>query len=104
MKSVRKVGYIIYYSVGGQDPQPDFRADFETDSGVVIMSRSYCPHCGDKLPIVLDAFCGTCGEELDEPPATPRTPEEQKEFRNKVEKEAKDALGWLGSLSRIFGR
>ena len=32
------------------------------------MSYETCPHCGDKLPLVLDAFCVTCGEPLNEPP------------------------------------
>ena len=31
-----------------------------------------CPHCGERLPIVVDAFCPECREPLDEPPAQPR--------------------------------
>src|SRR4051794_8778830 len=27
-----------------------------------------CPHCGEPLPAVVDAFCSECRERLDEPP------------------------------------
>jgi hypothetical protein len=27
-----------------------------------------CPHCGKRLPIVVDAFCPDCRGRLDEPP------------------------------------
>ncbi|HEX4607875.1 MAG TPA: zinc ribbon domain-containing protein [Urbifossiella sp.] len=31
------------------------------------MSR-FCPHCGTELPAVVDAFCPSCRDRLDEPP------------------------------------
>ena len=55
----------------------------------------HCPHCGSKLPLVRDAFCGTCGESMDEPPAIARTPEEQKIFRTQLEREAKQNIHLL---------
>jgi hypothetical protein len=30
-----------------------------------------CPHCGFRLPAVVDAFCPECREPLDEPPEQP---------------------------------
>jgi len=27
-----------------------------------------CPHCGERLPFVVDAFCPECRERLDDPP------------------------------------
>jgi hypothetical protein len=51
---------------------------------------------------VRDAFCLTCREPLDEPPEVPRTPQEQEAFRARVEQEAKQSLGWLARLGRLF--
>jgi len=28
-----------------------------------------CPHCNETLPTIVDAFCPSCMERLDEPPA-----------------------------------
>jgi len=70
--------------------------------GGFAMPNERCAHCGDKVPLVRDAFCGTCGEALDEPPATARTPEEQHAFRTKVEQEAKEGISLLGRLVRLF--
>jgi hypothetical protein len=36
-----------------------------------------CPHCGESLPLVADAYCSACGGDLGEPPAQPSTPAEQ---------------------------
>lgn len=33
-----------------------------------------CPHCGFRLPAVVDAFCPECREPLDERPTTPLAP------------------------------
>lgn len=33
-----------------------------------------CPHCGAKLPMVVDVFCPECRKDLSEPPATWRGP------------------------------
>jgi predicted amidophosphoribosyltransferase len=65
-----------------------------------LMGNNTCPHCGDRLPIVRDAFCITCGEPLDEPPERPRTPEEQAAFRAQVEEDSKGALRMI---LRLFG-
>lgn len=67
------------------------------------MSEVFCPHCGDKLPLVRDAFCLTCGEPLDELPDKPRSSEEQRAFRAKVEEEAKQSIRLLfARLGRLF--
>lgn len=66
------------------------------------MSDDACPHCGGKLPWVRDAFCGTCGERLDEPPAVPRSSEEQAAFRAQVEGEARRGWWWLLRISNWF--
>jgi predicted amidophosphoribosyltransferase len=66
------------------------------------MSDDCCPHCGDKLPLVRDAFCLTCGQPLDEPPETARTPEEQKAFRSQVEEEARQTIRLFTRLGRFF--
>lgn len=63
-----------------------------------------CPQCGDRLPIVRDAFCVTCGEALDEPPKCPRTPEEQRAFRARVEAESKQSIHLILRLLHLFGR
>jgi hypothetical protein len=39
------------------------------------MSEERCPHCSCELPLVRDAFCGACGEPLDEAPGVPATAE-----------------------------
>src|SRR5437762_999619 len=65
------------------------------------MSEERCPHCGIKLPIVRDAYCGTCGEPLDEPPEVPRTPEEQEAFRARVERDARQGVGFLLRFRRL---
>lgn len=66
------------------------------------MSPDHCPHCGDKLRWVRDAFCGECGELIDEPPPAPRTPEEQQAFRKQVEAEAKEGIRRVGWLWKFF--
>jgi len=30
---------------------------------------THCQHCGNKLPWVVDAFCPSCSNRLDEPPS-----------------------------------
>ena len=37
-----------------------------------LSMNNTCPHCGCTLPIVVDAFCPECGEDLDEVPRQPR--------------------------------
>jgi hypothetical protein len=61
-----------------------------------------CPHCGDKLPIVRDAFCGTCDERLDEPPTAPRSPEDQRTFRLQIEQEAKQHMSIFKWILRLL--
>jgi len=67
------------------------------------MSTDVCPHCGVKLPLSQDAFCGTCGEAMDEPPEVARTPKEQAAFRARVEEEAMRGISWVTRVLRIFG-
>jgi hypothetical protein len=45
------------------------------------------------LPPVRDAFCGTCGEALDEPAPTPPPPEERQPVQVSVEPEVKPEPG-----------
>jgi hypothetical protein len=33
-----------------------------------------CPHCGEKLPFIQDAFCPECHKALDELPEQPPSP------------------------------
>ncbi len=66
------------------------------------MLEGRCPHCGDKLPLARDAFCSTCGEPLDEPPAVPRSPQEQAAYRKQIEQEAKQHLTLLKWLFGLF--
>jgi predicted amidophosphoribosyltransferase len=66
------------------------------------MSDECCPHCGSKLPLVVDAFCGTCGESLDEPPEEDRSPEDQAAFRARVEQQTKDSFRLLRRLMGLF--
>ena len=66
------------------------------------MFDACCPHCGDKLPLARDAFCGTCGEPVDELPEVARSPEEQKAFRNRLEQAATQNLRFFGLLARLL--
>ena len=66
------------------------------------MLDGYCPHCGDKFPLVRDGFCATCRQPLDEPPEVPRSPEEQRAYRSQLEEEAKQNLRLLALLGRLF--
>src|SRR6516162_10246187 len=34
-----------------------------------------CPHCGTRLPAVVDAFCPECREDLSAPPARAAAPQ-----------------------------
>lgn len=68
------------------------------------MSEDSCPHCGEPLPGVRDAFCGICGEALDEPPPQPRSEEEKKAVRNRIEQNASSAVGLFSWFFRLFGR
>jgi predicted amidophosphoribosyltransferase len=66
------------------------------------MAENCCPHCGAKVPVARDAFCGTCGESLDEPPPEPRTPEQQRAFRAEVERNALKSTISLAMLLRFL--
>jgi hypothetical protein len=61
----------------------------ESSGGGDAMPAKCCPHCGDKLPPVQDAFCGACGEALPEPEPTPPPVKEQKTVQAPVEQEAR---------------
>jgi hypothetical protein len=37
------------------------------------MATTQCPHCGEELPTVVDAFCPFCRESLDESAIEPET-------------------------------
>jgi predicted amidophosphoribosyltransferase len=66
------------------------------------MADELCPHCGSKLPLARDAFCGDCGQPLDESPEVPRTLEEQVAYRKQIELHAKRTYSLLLRLLHPF--
>ena len=61
-----------------QPYDPPWATDVEKSGRIRPGGRAYgeevemsetCPHCGDRLPIVQNAFCSSCRQPLDEPPS-----------------------------------
>jgi len=63
------------------------------------MDRQCCPHCGTQLLLVQHAFCGECGEALDEAPPPPPSPAQRivlQRFRDG------SPSGWLGFRPTLY--
>jgi hypothetical protein len=63
------------------------------------MDQECCPHCGTRLPLVQDAFCGECGEALDEAPPSPPSVAERILLRRYKEGAPP---GWLGFRQTLY--
>ena len=62
-----------------------------------------CPHCGKRLPLVVDAFCPECWERLDEIPVTGENAEGQGD--NRRPSKAGVSIGpflMMGGLALLF--
>jgi hypothetical protein len=61
-----------------------------------------CPHCGERLPMAVDAFCPSCGNALDEPPARPLTRSQQREVRQQHQFAVWQVLGGLLAVAGLI--
>ena len=66
------------------------------------MSRLSCPHCGTRLPAVVDAFCPECRNDLDEAPA-PEQPAFTRPARRGIVGNAFEAWHWVQLGAVLIG-